>query len=300
MSDIDDAAVRVEMFAHLNRLMALNPDGSVSSKDINTFSFEGRIIPLILQRGIRKLKELSAALAISTTYPRPNQPLPYEDKMGPDGLLRYKYQGVDPDQPDNVSLREAMHQSAPLAYFLGVSSGTYLPLYPVWIVAEEPVTHQFAVAVDEAQTLIGSATTSEPARAYVERLTKVRVHQPYFRTQVLLAYEGHCAMCQLHHARLLDGAHIIPDGEPAGDPIVPNGLSLCKIHHAAFDANILGIRPDLRIEVRHDILQEIDGPMLRYGLQGLNGERLTPPRQRAARPDPDRLDVRYQEFKAAS
>ena len=26
---------------------------------------------------------------------------------------------------------------------------------------------------------------------------------------------------------------------------VRNGLALCKIHHAAFDANILGVRPDL-------------------------------------------------------
>jgi hypothetical protein len=34
---------------------------------------------------------------------------------------------------------------------------------------------------------------------------------------------------------LLDAAHILPDGHPKGEPVVPNGLALCKLHHAAFD-----------------------------------------------------------------
>jgi hypothetical protein len=29
----------------------------------------------------------------------------------------------------------------------------------------------------------------------------------------------------------------------------------------------LGIRPDLVVEVRRDVLEETDGPMLKYGLQ---------------------------------
>jgi Transglycosylase associated protein/HNH endonuclease len=40
---------------------------------------------------------------------------------------------------------------------------------------------------------------------------------------------------------------------------VPNGLSLCKLHHAAFDRHFLGLRPDYVIEVRRDILKEHDG-----------------------------------------
>lgn len=42
--------------------------------------------------------------------------------------------------------------------------------------------------------------------------------------------------------RLLDAAHIVSDGhETLGQPIVPNGLPLSKIHHAAFDAHLLGV-----------------------------------------------------------
>ncbi len=67
--------------------------------------------------------------------------------------------------------------------------------------------------------------------------------------------------------------HILPDGHPKGEPIVPNGLAHCKLHHAAFDRHFLGIRPDLIIEVRRDIMDEADGPMLRYGLQGFGRRR---------------------------
>ena len=104
-------------------------------------------------------------------------------------------------------------------------------------------------------------------------------------------------MCRLRHPELLEAVHIIPDSEPEGDPIVRNGISLCNLHHTAFDRMILGIRPDYVIEVRSDILEEEDGPMLRYGLQGLNRERLTLPRSRSDYPDQDRLESRFKKFK---
>ena len=76
-------------------------------------------------------------------------------------------------------------------------------------------------------------------------------------------------------------------------------LALCKLHHAAFDRHILGIRPDLVIEVRHDILDEIDGPMLRHGLQGFNGERIHAPRAAGLRPAEDFLAERFELFRKA-
>ena len=79
-----------------------------------------------------------------------------------------------------------------------------------------------------------------------------------------------------------------------------NGLAMCKLHHAAFDRNVIGIRPDLVIEVRGDILEEIDGPMLRYGLQELHGHKLmVVPRSQTDRPKSTFLDERYQLFRSA-
>jgi putative restriction endonuclease len=105
-------------------------------------------------------------------------------------------------------------------------------------------------------------------------------------------------MCRLRHRSLLDAAHIIPDRDARGVPAVSNGVSLCKIHHAAYDANILGVRPDFVIEVRADILREVDGPMLKHGLQEMQSVRLALPKRRADRPNPGLLAERYERFRA--
>jgi putative restriction endonuclease len=108
----------------------------------------------------------------------------------------------------------------------------------------------------------------------MQQLKLYRLHQGEFRIRVLSAYKEQCAFCRLRHQQLLDAAHIIPDGEDGGEPIVPNGLSLCKIHHAAFDNNIVGLNPDYKIIVREDILEEIDGPMLKYGIQEMHEQKI--------------------------
>ena len=78
--------------------------------------------------------------------------------------------------------------------------------------------------------------------------------------------------------------------------MVPNGLSLCKIHHAAYDRNILGVRPDYVVEVRSDVLLEVDGPMLRHGLQDIRGWRLQLPKRVADLPDRGLLAARCAGF----
>lgn len=91
----------------------------------------------------------------------------------------------------------------------------------------------------------------------------------------------------------LDAAHIGADREERGEPLFKNGVSLCKLHHAAFDALFLTIRPDdFRIVVRQDILAEEDGPMLLHGLQGLYGQVIQRPRNPELRPDPELLAAR--------
>lgn len=295
-----DDGLRAAMFEHLNRLTVQHPEGIPSSL-INEFSYASRAIRLIVQPGIWKPRHLDAALTIRTTFAGSASDMPYKDGIGPDGLLRYKWRGTDPNHADNRSLREAMRTEVPLAYFVGVARGVYEAIHPVFVVGEEPERGQFVVGIDEQQALVPalSGPGSESARRYSARLLKLRLHQPVFRARVLRAYNSSCAMCRLRQSELVDAAHILADTHPRGEPVVPNGLALCKIHHAAYDANILGIRPDLVIEARADILAKIDGPMLRHGLQGMHGGRLQIPRQRSAQPDPERLEERYELFRAA-
>jgi putative restriction endonuclease len=267
------------------------------------FEYLGQRVPLLdRQRGIRKPAGMEAALSIRTTFTPPGKVPPYADAIGEDGLQRYKYRGSDPEHAENVALRNAFKSKLPLIWFVGVSPGKYEPIYPVWVIGDSREKLEFTIALDAAQRHFRADDASDvDYRNYMERLTKVRLHQRVFRTQVLHAYEGRCAVCNLGHSRLLDAAHIIADGQPQGQPVVPNGLAMCKIHHAAYDSGILGIRPeDLTLHVRQDILDEVDGPMLRHGLQDMHDVRLMKiPRSVAARPDPLRLASRYAEFLSA-
>ncbi len=296
----DNADTRNAVFAHLERLHSAYPADAIPSTAINTFEYQGRRVPLVVQTGIWKPAGFESALTIRTTYTRPGQPPPYHDTSRGDGLIGYKYRGTDPQHSDNRALRRAMELQTPIVYFVGVASGVYLPLWPVYVVGEDPANLEFALAVDEAQRSVDVDAYDPVRRRYVERLTRMRLHQPVFRARVLRAYDNSCAICTLRHAELLDAAHILPDGHPRGLPVVPNGLAMCKIHHAAYDADILGVRPDLQIEIRIDILKEIDGPMLRHGLQEMQGLILRVPRARDAQPDQLSLAERYEDFRRAS
>src|SRR3546814_10664331 len=93
-------------------------------------------------------------------------------------------------------------------------------------------------------------------RRYALRTVKQRLHQASFREAVVTAYHGRCAISHLPEQRLLDAAHIVPDKhERLGQPVVPNGLPLSTLHHAAFDANLLGIDPETGRA--HDDLQSL-------------------------------------------
>lgn len=268
---------------------------------LSSFEYEGSRVPLMdRQRGIRKPAGFGAALAIRTTFTPPNKVPPYNDEIGRDGLQRYKFRGTDPNHPENVALRRAMEEQRPLIWFVGVASGLYEPIYPVYVVGEERERLQFALAVDEAQRFITpGAEMPESTRRYVERLTKTRLHQRVFREQVLLAYTDSCTVCQLHHPELLDAAHIIGDTEDGGEPVVPNGLAMCKLHHAAFDRQLLGISPDHKVTINRDLLAEVDGPMLKHGLQEMHGVTIHLPSRAAEKPDRERLARRFELFDAS-
>ena len=289
-------------FAYLKSI-AVHSGGQVTWSQLQAFEFQGRRLPLIGQRGIRKVAGFDAALSIFTTYaPRPDV-RPYDDGEGPDGYPRYKWRGSDASAYDNVALRQAMIQNNPLIWFWGLAPGIFEAIYPVWLVGEEPEQQQFIVAVDEGMREQWTDLISHPVdllarRQYAEAIVRRRLHQRVFRGRVLLAYKSQCALCRLRHPELLDAAHIKEDAE-GGQPIVPNGLAMCAIHHRAFDSDILGIRPDYVVEVRDDVLHETDGPTLQYALQGLHQTELRVPRQTTARPDRLLLEERFERFRQA-
>ena len=268
----------------------------------NDFIVGGERFPLVDRgRGIRKPAGWRAALSITTTAPKSGQPRPYADDEGSDGLHRYKLRRDQQGTVENEGLRSAMRSQTPLIWFYGIKPGIFNAISPVYLTAEETEQDQFVLALTNDQRGVEPGSqVEEVLRRYLITETKRRLHQPVFASQVMLAYDTKCAVCSLAHRELLDAAHIMPDNHPCGLPVIKNGLALCKIHHAAYDRNILGIRPDYVVEIHQRLLTEIDGPMLTYGLQGHHGEHLRQiPRARAEQPDPGRLEYRYQQFQAA-
>lgn len=304
----DDHAIRVAAGAWVGDQAVLHGPELDWGLLMHGFAFRNERIPLVNQRGIWKPRHMEMPLSIRTSWENP-----YGDSFDKrTGLLHYRYYGSDPRHADNMGLRRLLEQQRPVLYFHGIGRARYLPVWPAFIVGDDPSNRTVTVVADHAdyaaQQLAaeqaGVSLTAggdrELERSYATRSTVARIHQRVFRHRVLSAYRSRCAFCRLRREPLLDAAHIVPDRDPTGDPVVPNGLSLCKIHHAAFDQFFLGVTPGGVIEVRPDLLEEKDGPMLRHGLQDLHDQRIHRPRRPADHPDPDRLSLRYREFRQAS
>lgn len=297
-----DNRLRAAAFAWLTN-KTYRGSGNLSYAEIQSFSFEGQHVPLKDRvKGIWKPASLTAALSITTTYRPPGVARPYDDLIHEsDGLLRYKWNGAERDEATNRALRSALQAGVPLIWFFGVGKGVFKPIFPVFVVGEEEESMQFILDTDPpTNSAPGEGVAEDFLRNYLKVETRHRLFQAVFRGTVMRAYGGRCAVCSLQHGRLLDAAHIIPDSDDDGIASVVNGMALCKIHHAAFDVGILGIRPDLVVQIQSELMHEVDGPMLRHGLQEMHGIRVTVPSARAERPRADLLERAYERFKQAS
>src|SRR3954463_3603549 len=164
--------------------------GVIPRAQLEDFSYGGEQLKLIDQsRGIRNPRQLAATLSILS---QPNGP--YDDVETEDGLLRYAYRDGDPNGGDNRKLRRAAELGLPLLLLRGIAPGVFVPVFPVYVVADNPTARYVEIAVDESLRVLVGATSTEDTRAYAERLTKMRLHQPVFRARVLAAYEKTCAI----------------------------------------------------------------------------------------------------------
>lgn len=260
------------------------------------FSFRGKRVPFLnYQKGIYRaaVQRGPAALSIQTSAQTP-----YDDGTIDEGFL-YAYRAGSVDQPDNRALRAAHALGVPLAYFIATRPGWYEAVYPCYVLEDRPAERRVVVSLGR---MVGPVDEPEPVpiegtleRQYAVRTVKARLHQSRFRGLVLPAYREQCAICRLKEVQLLDAAHIVGDPEPTGTPEIPNGLSLCSIHHRAFDHHLVGVSPDYEVHVSRRLLEDEDGPMLEL-LKGFQGTTIELPRRQAWRPDRERLAARFERF----
>jgi len=303
----DDQILRLAAFDAVRRLTETR--GDLTSNDLRGgFEFQGGRIPLINpQRGIFKPKQMQFLLSIRTVFPRSGARVWYDDQRDVhrqiyegDDAVDYAFMGNNPDAADNRWLREAMENQVPVIYFLGVAPGCYQAFLPTFIVGWDRSALKARVAFGMAEQSESQLLDSLAERRYALREVKQRLHQASFREAVISAYNGRCALSGLPEQLLLDAAHIIADkDERLGQPVVPNGIPLSKIHHAAFDAHLIGIDADYRIHVSDRLLRRKDGPLLE-ALKGLDQGQIHLPARLKDRPDRGRLAARYEIFKEAA
>jgi len=270
--------------------------GFLHREELLSYRIDGEKLPLIdYSRGIRNPQAFASTLSIVASATGP-----YDDVESEDGLLHYAYRKGDEWSGDNRKLRSAYETGQPLILFRKEQPNIYTPVMPVYVVDDRPDQRSFTIALDESFTFVPDVRhLTDAQRRYAQRLARQRLHQPAFRTRVLVAYNTSCAVCRLRHGALLDAAHIVPDSDEHGAPTTDNGLALCKIHHAAYDSNMLGVTSDYEIRIQPRLLQESDGPMLKHGLQEMHGRQLTVPERRRDQPARDLLAWRYERFVSA-
>jgi putative restriction endonuclease len=294
---VRDDDVRASCFAALDVLQAQYGPELPYAVLAKGFSFRGRDVPFLNRAyGIyrARVQRGAAALSINSAYAQKR----YQDEGTDDGVL-YRYQDGPVDNHFNSWLRNAHVLQTPLVYFIGTRPNWYRPEYPVFVEEDHPELRSVLITFgemvgpfDERRAL---HLTDRAERRYKVREVKQRLHQAQFRGAVLVAYRERCTICSLRETRLLDAAHIVGDADERGEPLVSNGLSLCSIHHRAFDQDLVGVSPDRQVHVSRRLLEEEDGPMLEV-LKTFHGRSISAPTSMRLRPDPDRLAVRFEQF----
>jgi putative restriction endonuclease len=303
----NDQLLRLAAFSTVTRLTETR--GDLTARHLSAgFEFQGERIPLINpRRGIFKPQQMQYLLSIKTVFPRSGARVWYDDQRevhrqiyDGDEAVDYAFMGENPDAADNRWLREAMENRVPIIYFLGVAPGYYQAFLPTFVVGWDAATQKARIAFGIPREDELEFPESAADRRYALRDVKHRLHQASFREAVIAAYNGRCALSGLPEPLLLDAAHIIADkDEQYGQPVVPNGIPLSKIHHAAFDSHLIGIDPEFRIHVSPRLLTRQDGPLLET-LKRLDQETLHLPSRSRDRPDRERLAIRYEKFKEAA
>jgi len=286
--------LRQRIMLDLENLFSKN--GFVSREELSSYQINGKPFRLVDQsRGIWNPTFLDSTLSIIS-----NPDSHYQDKHRDDGLIEYAYQEGTVDGV-NKKMRIAMQNRDPLILLTKIAPNFFVPTMPVFVVKDNPKSQQFLIAIDESLAILSDSqhSISPLQKKYADSVVRRRLHQREFRGRVLRAYNTKCTICSLSHGELLDAAHIYPDSHNDGHPVVSNGMAMCKIHHSAYDQNFVGISPDYEVLISQKLLDEVDGPMLKHGLQEMHGVSICIPTSRKEQPNKAALAYKFELFKSA-
>ncbi|MEY4642276.1 MAG: hypothetical protein RLZZ227_2270 [Pseudomonadota bacterium] len=298
----EDDQIRAGAFARVAALDKVYGDNIPWSAIAQGFNLlDEKILIANRARGIFKPSQLRrGAISIKTTMPREGRVNIYTDAADTDGTFVYSLQGTDPNNHDNRALRDCLDYQWPLIYFFAVAAGFYKAIFPCFVEAIDTTSMTCRVSVASGASLsnLKDSEAWRIERRYTLRATKARLHQAEFRERVLSAYGHCCAMTRLPVPELLEAVHIMPDTHDLGIAGIENGICLSRIHHRAFDANLIGVNADYEVQVSDRLMAMRDGIILESGLKALHGQRIDLPSDRLNWPKRELLELRHEQFKS--
>jgi len=245
-------------------------------------------------KGIHKPAQLSYALSV-----RQSLSGPYADSVSTskDGtwVVEYNQEGDNPQHFTNQALAKCMADKVPVGVLIQVKPKPG-PKYKVLglgavtsYMSGRFVIEQYDKDPDSA---VGAyvadqdfrATNIEDARKRELRAIAIRRGQPAFRSELLAAYKGRCAISGCSVKAVLEAAHIIAyKGEHTNH--VQNGLLLRSDLHTLFDLGLITVDP---AAYKVSLAADLSGSQY----AGLQGAELLLPDDRAQWPSREALAAR--------
>lgn len=93
-----------------------------------------------------------------------------------------------------------------------------------------------------------------------EAVIKQRVNQSLFRNMVLSAYNNTCCITGIARPELIEACHIIDWKDDEKNRLNPcNGLAMNVLFHKAYDKYLIGISPDMKVEISDRMYNGLQG-----------------------------------------
>lgn len=288
-------SIRLAALNRVRELRDLWGDSIPESELAKGVAYGGDVVLLKGPQGIFKPRQIDdGPLTIMSTLTSK-----YEDELlDQDNVLRYDYAPPSREHENN-GLKNLMREQKPVILLKQVKPKPrpeYMVVAPLFVEGFDDRVRQFTLSTRADRTAAevhSGIVLREIQRAYGETTVQTRLHQAYFRRDVLTVYRNRCAVCDLRVRPLLQGAHIVPDSHAAGIAHVQNGLSLCALHHAAYDRSILRVGPDYVISVEQEWIEASDH-FAKASLVEFDGRSIATPAASEHRPSPELLRWRFE------
>ncbi len=298
----DDSKILSAAFRQIKALELLYEDSIPWGAIKEGFVYSGDKVLLANQvQGIFKPRiMIRGPMSIKTTIPKGNRENIYNDQLTSGGYYRYSLEEGDPHGERNVLLWQALNDKSPFIYFHAVAPAIYKALWPCFVGKILPNEGYAEITIGKAslenEQIQRYNLPDEIESKYIVRETVVRLHQASFREAVLNAYHQRCAITGLPVPKLLEAAHIIADREVGDMQTVSNGIALSRLHHRAYDTNLIGIDPDYKVHVSQELRIDDGGPLLKSGILDYDGRELIVPKEKKLQPNRDYLARRFETF----